>query len=160
MLDVDYSQADWGVGGEILLHHMIDPSCPANSIVYLKVVGQVEVVSLCQDAGWAGFRHFEAAAEESTSYAAEREETWAAEEGHTVLVHSPPEEFFGSVDTLAVRLHEWQADKRYLTERMLEQVRDLKLSTLLLVLKASSRSSMWDTENQYHTEGSADPKNC
>jgi hypothetical protein len=81
---VDYSQVDLVVGEETLSHHMIDPSYPANSTVYFQVVARVEVVSLCQGVGGVGLRHFEEEVEESTSYVAEREETWEVEVGHIV----------------------------------------------------------------------------
>lgn len=111
---VDYSQVDLEVGEENLLHHMIDPSYPANSIVYFLAVALAEVVSLCQDAGGVGLRHFEGGEEGLTSYVAEREETSVVEVGH--MSHLLSGEVFDLVGTLVVLLCGWRDDKRDLAE--------------------------------------------
>jgi hypothetical protein len=134
---VDYWQEDLAVGEENLSHRMIGPSYSASSIVYYQVAAPVEAVLLGQDVEGVCSRYFEEAEGESTSYVAARGETWAAEVGHRSQF--PLEEVFVLVGTWPELLCEWQGDKRYLAECMKEQVLDLKLQTLLLVLKESSR---------------------
>lgn len=112
MPGVDYSQADLVVGEEILSHRMIDPSYPANSIVYFQAAVLAEAVLSCQDVEGVCSRYFEEEVEGSTSYVAEREETLAVEVGH-IVQHSPSGEVFDLVGTLAVLLYEWRADKWY-----------------------------------------------